>query len=468
MRLFAKIFLCAVLVISAAVLFSGYLLITLSHENAALRETDRALTQYQYDKFSVQAGLISNTESLPEGEPPDDTILSGFSSDLNGQAAFFSEDKTLLYSNLPEPADFSLLDGVSDSTIVHQIQKIGDRSYLMVCGKLTQSGISLYLLIATDISTVVAQKELMIQSFEKVYFITLGLSLVLILILSALLTRPINRLAKAAARIAGGNYDERLSVSSGDEIGVLSENFNLMADAIEDKINELSANARQKEDFVASFAHELKTPLTSVIGYADMLYQKPLQPEQVKDAAWYILNEGLRLEALSLKLMDLIVLNRQDFMLEEMPSDELFQNIAGGLKPLFEEKRVSLHMKVYPAYVKVEYDLFKTLMLNLIDNGIKAGCGEIHITGKPNGSRYLVSVSDNGRGIPSSELDRITEAFYMVDKSRSRKQHGAGLGLALASKIAEIHGSSLEFRSSEGVGTVVKINLICGRSGDGE
>lgn len=461
MRLFAKITLCATLVLSVALLFSGYLLITYSYENAINREMDRALNQYQYDKFSAQAELIANAASLQDEISPGNILLSRLSSDLSGQAAFFSDNKSLLFSALPAQTDFSLLNGVYDDTVVHQFQTVNEESYILVCGKLTQSGVTLYMLIATDISPVVAQKEIMTQSFVKVYFITYGFSMVLILILSALLTRPINRLTKAATRIARGRYKERLPISSGDEIGELSGSFNLMADAVEDKINELSANARQKEDFVASFAHELKTPLTSVIGYADMLYQKNLSTEQVKNAAWYILSEGLRLEALSLKLMDLIILNRQDFVLEEMPSDELLQNIVGGLEPLLEEKNVSLHLKAHPAYVKVEYDLLKTLLLNLLDNAIKAGSSKIWISGKRDGNQYSISVTDNGRGIPASKLDRITEAFYVVDKSRSRKQHGAGLGLALAARIAEIHGGSLRFSSGEGVGMSVKINLVC-------
>lgn len=466
MRLFAKFFLCATLVISIALLFSGYLLITYSHENAIRRETERALNQYQYDKFTVQAELITNAASL-QGDISAD-LLRLISSDLSGLTAFFAEDKSLLYSGLPHRTDFSILDGISDDTVVNQIQTVDEKSYLMVCGKVTQSSVTLYLLVATDISSVVIQKVQMVGSFVKVYFITLGVSMIVILILSALITRPIKKMNRAAAAIARGRYDQRLSVTSCDEIGELSRSFNLMADAVEDKMNELAANARQKEDFVASFAHELKTPLTSVIGYADMLYQKTLPLEQAKDAAWYILNEGLRLEALSLKLMDLIVLNRQEFTLEEMRTDELLQNIAGGLQPLFEEKKVSLHLRAHPAYVMVEYDLFKTLILNLIDNAIKAGCSKIEIIGKPYGSRYQISVTDNGSGMPESELDRITEAFYMADKSRSRKQHSAGLGLALAARIAEIHGGRITFESGEGVGTIAKVSLIHERGGDDE
>jgi len=459
MRLFAKFFLSATFVISIALLLSGYLLITFSFESAIERETERALNQFQYDRFTVQAHLISNEN----GFRPD-----RLSSELSGVVAFFNVHKQPHYSALPPYTDFSLLDGVHDNTHVLQFQTIGETTFILVGGRIIQGGNTIYLLIANDISTVIAGREQMIQSFVSIYFFTLIFGMGLILVLSAFITRSIKKMNKVAAAIAGGHYNERLHIRRGDEIGELSNSFNLMANAIQEKIDELLENARQKEDFVANFAHELKTPLTSVIGYADMIYQKNLPPEQVKDAAWYILNEGLRLEALSLKLMDLIVLNKQDFVMEEMNAEELMANISGSLKPMLEDKNVSLHVNMQPAYIKVEYDLFKTLMFNLIDNAIKAGCKEVDMTGKRIENHYNISVSDNGKGMPPSELTKITEAFYTVDKSRSRRQHGAGIGLALAAKIAEIHGSTLTFSSYENVGTVVKINLVCKGSDSNE
>ena len=460
MRLFAKLFICATFVISAALLISGYLLITISQANAINRETERALNQFQFDRFTVQANMIANADYLIEGT----AVFYRLSSELSGMTAFFDEDRQLIYSALPTQTDFSLLGDVADNTHVTQFQTIGNRSYIIVCGRITQSGITIYLLIANDISSVIAQREQMTQSFIAIYFFTLVFSMLAILVLSAFIARPIKRMNRAAAQIAQGHYSERIRISRGDEIGELSNSFNLMADAIEEKIYELSENARQKEDFVANFAHELKTPLTSVIGYADMIYQKKLPAEELKDAAWYIFNEGLRLEALSLKLMDLIVLNRQDFVLEEMNAEELFEDISGSLKPMLAIKSVSLCLNIEAAYVKVEYDLFKTLMFNLIDNAVKAGCKRVAINGRQIKNRYIVSVVDNGRGMPESELAKITEAFYTVDKSRSRRQHGAGIGLALVAKIAEIHNSILSFNSAENVGTDVRFDLICERS----
>jgi len=459
MRLFAKFFICASLVICAAVLLSGYLLITASHESAISRELDRAVTQYQFDKFTVQAGLIANQQIMQAGNYAAEAFFRRLSADVNAHTAFFTSDKTILYSDLSESTDFSILDTVTGNTHIYMFQTVDEISYITVAGKIFQSDIEIYFLTATDISAVIAHRDYMMRSFFYVYILTLSVSLIVILIMVSIFIRPIKRMSTAAAEIAMGRYDERLPESSGDEIGDLSKSFNLMADAVEDKIAQLSKNARQKEDFVANFAHELKTPLTSVIGYADMLYQKKLTPEQTKDAAGYILSEGLRLEALSLKLMDLIVLGRHNFVLEEMDTTEMMENITIGLKPVLLEKSVEFKLNIQLAYVMVEYDLFKTLILNLIDNGIKAGGRNIKLSGASRGNSYIVSVSDDGKGIADSELSRITEAFYMVDKSRTKKEHGAGLGLALAVKIAEIHGSKLEINSIEAIGTTVEIRL---------
>jgi signal transduction histidine kinase len=450
-RLFAKIFLCATLVLSMALSLSGYLLITSSYKNAIIRETERALDEYQYNKFSVQAALLLNADSFQDTFP----------FDYSSEAALFAEDKSLVFSSLPLESQFEILDLVSDDTVTYRVEQIGSKQYIMVCGKLVQNGRTLYLLVASDISSISRQSDEMIQNFGQVYFITLGISMLLILAFSALLTHPIIRLTRASAQIASGHYDKRLPVSGGDEIAELSGSFNIMAKAIEDKVEELSVNAQQKEDFVANFTHELKTPLTSVIGYADMIYQKDLPRDDVRNAARYIIDEGLRLEALSIKLMDLIVLNRQDFILTETPVKELLDNITHTLRPLLLDMKIELLYETDHAYIKVDYDLFKTLLLNLIDNSIKAGSTKIEISGKRYGKHYCLGVADNGCGIPAHEIERITEAFYMVDKSRSRKQHSSGLGLALASRIAAIHGTTLKFVSEEQKGTLVEINLLC-------
>ena len=106
--------------------------------------------------------------------------------------------------------------------------------------------------------------------------------------------------------------------------------------------------------------------------------------------------------------------------------------------------------------------------MNLLDNALKSGATRVTLTGWALGQNYVIDITDNGRGIPAGQLQRITEAFYMVDKSRSRKEHGAGLGLALAAKIADIHSTRLEYTSTEGEGTSVELSLKLCEGGEGE
>jgi len=470
MRLFVKIFICATFVVSFALLLSGYLFITLSHLIAVEREVERTVNQFQQERFALQRDIrTSETGFLMDRSFFRDRLAAAnrygstdFGMAVYAAYAFFADvdvPPQMIHNELQPEAILSFVDNITSYsyTPVMHIQTVGDAAYIVVYGMVTQNDFTYYMIIANDISYIMTVRELMTRNFLFIYIFALLLCMAVIAAFSGFLVKPVNKMNKSAAKIAKGQYSERLYISGGDEIGELSTSFNLMAEAIEEKIHELSENVRQKEDFVANFAHELKTPLTSVIGYADMIYQKNLSHDHIKQSAWYIRNEGLRLESLSIKLMELIVLNRHDFVLEDVNTTELFDNISGSLKPML--KNVSLRVNAQLACIKVEYDLFKTLLFNLIDNAIKAGAQIIEICGSIGENSYNISISDNGRGMPMSELSRITEAFYTIDKSRSRKQHGAGIGLSLAARIAEIHGSKLTFDSQENIGTVAMVTV---------
>ncbi len=551
MRLFTKIFLCGTFVLSLAFSISGYFLLHFSWESSMAREADFALKQYQYDKFTIQSALLTSTDfeltfviaqenpgaqgqittwwgdfpgyratsekvdggetwSVREAEKlvPQESAEEMFqilAQEVSLPAAFFTQDKVLLYSGI-EALDVSFLDHLSGESHAYQFQETSEGSFLLVgsvlaCERpsltsvteesgqgameaekeaqdqiwyeaedttqdLVAAGEKIYFVTQWDVSKTVRQQEILQQYFLRCYFVAISVGMALLGLLSAFLTGPLKNMSLAARRIAQGDYEERLAISGKDEIGELAESFNQMAEAVEEKVEALSAAAREREDFVANFAHEMKTPMTSIVGYADMLYQKELSRKEVRDASWYIWNEGMRLEALSFKLMDLTVLGRQDFSLQEMAADELLADVAGGLEPLFSEKGISFELSADPAYIRVEYDLLKTLLVNLLDNSIKAGCTRLELSGRQTGDQeYQICVRDNGCGMEEEELSRITEAFYMVDKARSRKQHGAGLGLALADRIAKIHGSKLEFQSKKGEGTEVKLGFSCVKIG---
>lgn len=543
MRLFTKIFLSGMLTLGLAFSASGYFLLHYSLESSLARESEFALKQYQYDKFTVQSALLtsftytlsvayvdglipgdyqfytiqepSSEDSDPGSEYHDARFFRALADEISVPAAFFAEDHSLLYSDIPD-LDPSFLDGLTENAHVWQFcpsEKGGsilvgsmlpyeslfndgsapDATSVIIPpaggspsddilfgstpsdGVLPDGSLSddvlpdstpsegqfIYFVTQWDISKTLLQQETLRQYFLKCYLAAMAAGMILLIVLSAFLTGPINKISKAARRVAEGNYGERLSPGRRDEIGTLVESFNQMAGAVEEKIDELAKAAREKEDFVANFAHELKTPLTSIIGYADTIYQKELSRDETRRASWHIWNEGMRLEALSQKLMELTVLGRQDFPLTALPADELLQDAADGLAPLFREKEIDFRLQAESAYVLADYDLLKTLLINLTDNSIKAGATRIELQGKIEspGKKYGICIRDNGCGMAQEDLSRITEAFYMVDKARSRKQHGAGLGLALADKVARLHGDRLHFESKKGVGTTVRFSL---------
>lgn len=469
MKLFTKIFLCSITVITAALAVLGYAMILSSVSSAISRENENALARFELLRFVLRSDMLASSSRSELEDSALETIASRTFSAVSSseKAALLGEDGTVIYSAFPADHSFGseITAGVDEVKLLTREEE--GRVFLSAAGRFTQNGRTFLLVAARDITSVFEEKHAMERSFFAAYLVTEILGALVMAAFSFAITKPINRLTRSTRRFASGELNERTEEKGGDEIAELSKSFNSMAGTIESTITSLELAAKQKDDFTSSFAHELKTPLTSVIGYADMIYQKKdLSPDQVHEAAGYILNEGMRLEALSLKLMELIVLEKQDFTLVEMRADEVTEDIAATARPMLEKKEAELELTVTEDYVRIEFDLFKTLVLNLIDNAAKAGAKHISVKGERAGGKYRMTVSDDGAGIPADQLERITEAFYMVDKSRSRKEHGAGLGLAIASRIAKVHGTELVFESEVGKGTGVSFELA--RAGEGE
>ena len=214
-------------------------------------------------------------------------------------------------------------------------------------------------------------------------------------------------------------------------------------------------NDRQSR-FVADLTHELKTPLTSMIGYADLLRSAPLDESRRRAAADAIYHESTRLESLSQQLLALQGLQTDSVTLGSVPVAAVFADVARSLPD------AALDCDA-PAGAAVRADrvLLADLLRNLVLNALHAEPkdGTVHLTCAEAGGQWRLTVRDNGCGIPAGALPHLTEPFYRVDKARARANGGSGVGLALCAEIAAAFGTNLELESTPGEGTTVAICL---------
>ena len=226
-----------------------------------------------------------------------------------------------------------------------------------------------------------------------------------------------------------------------------------------ERMEKLQEVAEKQELLMGALSHEMRTPLTSIIGYSDTLRHVKLKEEQKDRALEHINREGKRLEALSGKMLQMLGLyQNQAIQMEMTPAGEVLNLVSDMEKEHAEKRNVQLKIEYEAFSMKMDSALMESLLVNLIDNALKAtdAGGSVLVKAYEKSGKKIFEVTDTGRGIPEEELGKITDAFYMVDKSRSRKEGGSGLGLALCVKVAEIHGGSLKIESQPGEGTTVR------------
>lgn len=385
----------------------------------------------------------------------------------NGIACFIlKSDGTFLYGE-PKEAEGELtaiIKGLTETITpendyCYGIRKIGERYFLLnICISDTKE-YRLYLGICKDLTNIYEDRQRLLNQYRMALLVLLMVGGVCIYALSRYMTRPIQNLSQVAGNIASGDYSKRSHYKAADEIGELAASFNQMADKLVQQMQEKELEAKQKEDFTAAFAHELKTPLTSIIGYADMLSTISLSEEERLEATLYIYRQGKRLESLSHKLLELVSTEKQQVQYKPVSTKSLEENIRTTMRPIFKNKGIKGKITMEKGTIYGDYELLLSLFYNILDNGIKAveTGGFILLKGSKLENGYEIKVVDNGRGIPKQEIERITEAFYMVDKSRSRKEGGAGIGMALCKQIITLHKGSMKIDSNPGEGTVVRL-----------
>lgn len=336
------------------------------------------------------------------------------------------------------------------------ITDIGENTMLIVGDRLSVRGTDYSFYRITDVTSVYTDLLALSYRFSRISLLVILCTAALITLLVRTILRPIQRLKESTSLIAAGVYDRRIAVDEQDEVGSLAMDFNVMAQAVENRVEALKEEAERRTLFVSALTHELKTPMTSIKGNAETLLMTKMNEEEREAALLQIDADCTRVERLSHKLMQLLVLKRSDDI-EPKPQSvaELLAMVCDAAKEQLKRRGLTLRVENHMQQLKMDMDLLCELLLNLIDNAGKASPRGSVIALRARGN--IISVSDSGHGIPPEELHRLTEPFYMVDKARSRKQGGMGLGLALAQEIARLHRAHLAFESEVGKGSTVKV-----------
>lgn len=288
------------------------------------------------------------------------------------------------------------------------------------------------------------------------------------MLLFALLTRRLRRMIGTVQTFEQGDFDSRIKVASRDELGQLAGSFNQMADTIVANMEELRRVDKVRRELVANVSHDLRSPLAMIQGYLETLLIKEdqLDSDQRRSYTQISLDNARRLSRLVEQLFELSRLDAQQVApaLEAFSFAELAQDLVLQHQKQAADLGVTLRAETQGCSAMVEADigLLERVLSNLLENALRhtPQGGRVTLECAEQEEQLLVSVRDTGCGIPQSELPRIFERFYRVEKSRSRnKEGGTGLGLAIASKILGLHGSELEVSSAVGEGSCFRFRL---------
>ncbi|MCM1566270.1 MAG: HAMP domain-containing histidine kinase [Dehalobacter sp.] len=279
-------------------------------------------------------------------------------------------------------------------------------------------------------------------------------------IISNRITKPIKMLNEATKQFSEGNFESRAPAVTKDEVGELSTTFNSMADSIKDMITKLSYEKEKQKYFFDNFTHEIRTPLTTILGYTELLWKT--NDEEVKDKSlFYITSEGKRMLKMMERLLELSKLKNYSFELNKSDSNlkKLIEDACNSMFYKMKRYDTSCRLDLEDITWKVDPDLFKQVVINLIDNSIKYSKSPIIDISlkKQKGIRF--EITDYGCGMDQKNLENVFDPYYKVEQSRNSHNEGWGLGLSIVKEIIEKHGGNIEISSIPGEGTKIVITI---------
>ncbi len=450
MKYWQKVFLSALVIFLAALNVGAYLLFETAYRTSLNAERERSFSEHGF----ISGALGIDIEAiLSRDETADDSVWTSL---FERYAGYYKTQGILIaiadshgrtYSNIPPNG--TNIKTPDDGAKVSLISGIDAVPYLFVSGRIADTEFGL--VTARSVEGMQASADGLSR------MLTLGSVLMSVLLALALyvilkrLTNPIKKLSDAATAIAGGDYSIRADIRGHDEIAELAARLYTMAEKIEAQISELKLEAENKQRFIDALAHEMRTPLAAIGGYAQYLSDAAIGEEERLSACATILHESARLADLSEKLLMLTKLRADSPVIESVRLATLFADVQKS----FPASEAAVRFDAGRTVWQTDATLLSMLLINLISNAMharQAGC-EISVTADDK----KITVADNGCGMSAETLRHVSEPFYRADTSRSRRGGGAGLGLSICQSICECMGYAMRIESEEGKGTTVTL-----------
>lgn len=311
-----------------------------------------------------------------------------------------------------------------------------------------------------------------VASLIRAGILASGVTLVVGLVLSRSITNPLKKIAGVARAISRGEFSQRIEADSADELGELASAMNVMSQEISrlvegltEEKNKLRRVMEERQKMLSDISHDLRTPVTSIKGFAEALTDVINTEDDRRRAIGIIRDEAERLSRLVEDLFFLVRLESGELPFPMSRSDlaKVVRDTVARMEPVARERQVviSVDTPTSPVAATICEDRLVEALCNLIDNAAKYSPpgGEVQVSLSVSDGNAHISVSDQGPGIPPEDLPHIFERFYRGDKSRSGRKPGAGLGLSIARFIVEKHGGTLDVESRVGHGSTFTITL---------
>ena len=459
LSLYMVIYLVVITVVGITVTENSYQLLR-------QQEIKRSMSEEQNIYSNVLLYLLNDNQSSDSLSSYGLSIVELFSGN-NSYLEVFDQDLNLIASNSPavwnQQREELQVAADGEVSIILRHDEQGNY-YLFISNLIEARQQKLVLCMVKDINYIEVQRREEYQFFMLAGLLGLLASSLFVAAFGYWLLRPVRELDKAAQNIAAGNYDQRVSVNSNDEIGSLAQQFSRMADEIEGRRQQLQLESVRQQRFIDNLTHESRTPLTSIIGYAELLQKVDYDPALFQKGLNYIHSEGKRMLNLNNMLLDLTFYREKNFELLPQPVLPICREVQEIITVRAAERNIIIEVQGDDFVLPLDSDLMKSLLLNLVDNALKASNdnSRIIIGTVLNEDARVLYVQDFGRGMEDKELEKIKEPFYRVDKARSRKDGGVGLGVAICNQIAHTLQGRLDYESEPNKGTTAKIYFTDG------